>query len=763
MRLQRALVIGLLLALAACGGGGGGGGGASPVGGGGSPTDGGDGGGGAPDGGDGGGDSPGDGDGDGGDGGGGDTPGDGGGGEAPDPTVSRAEIVFPGTRSAATAPTVTVRGIAADSEGVANVTVNGVPAVVTPAATAASRHPRVAKAALAEGAVEWSVEINLAAGENELTVAVEDATGELTENVASSTISYVEVPSTFELDTNSHRLVGRSFTLTPTGYVQHLVQHDYITGEQKIFDSLRGSPTGTCFRPAEDQFLYMNAREQGVRELRMYDFSTREDQALFEIPSEALEAGPGFAPWFYTEQLECDSDHTSAYLLLNYVLEPVDDEPISGFAKSRVIEIPLDGVGIDILTETDTLAAEPWTATDMALAPQTLVAQQDYRGEPEPLSSISLLDGARADLTPGLGVAGLALAPVLDLDRVYVATFEGVDEVDLTVPEKRNISEVAANHPLTFSQSRSIGFDPANNRVLVGDDDLEAVIAIDLTTGERTPLVARNVGEGTPLIVPRAFALTADGLRTYVADDGGNAPARLFEIDLATGNRTEVGHISTAITELVTGFALDEAAGRAYVSGHNVVIAVDLETGSHETLFTIAATDLESISDILLDAQSGRLFIADSAVDGIYALDLVTRDIEVVSQAASRGTGPAFDTAMSMARIGTSNELYVAGQASERITRVDLETGNREELAHNCPTTFGTLTQVLYDEGRDELLISGDRLLSYDLASGQCTQLPRRVHTLQMRITPADQMIGVWFRALLQIDRETGEVVIISK
>ncbi len=746
MKLHQILVLGLALALAACGGGGGSGGGTgSPAGGGGSAPPSGGGGGNVPGGGDGGDDS---------------SPGGGDGGGVTPPTGTRAEILFPLTRSAATSATVTIRGIAADPEGVANVKVNGMPAALVPAAAPASRLQRDKKAGLAEGEVEWSVEINLATGENEVRVAVEDETGEITENAARSTISYVEVPSTFALDTVNGRLVGRSYTLTSSGYVSHLVQHNYLTGEQQIFDSLRGSPTGSCFRAAENVYLYVNQRAAGVRELRRYDLNTRSDEALFDIPSAALDPGAGFAPWFYTEQLQCDSDHPSAYLLLNYELAPVDGQMASGFAKSRVLEIPLDGTSVDILTETDTSATEPWIATQMALAAETIVAQ-DFRGESEPLTSISLLDGTRQDLTPGLGVSGLALTPALDIDRVYVATFEGVDEVDLVVPEKRNISPVDAGHPLTFSQSRSIGFDPANNRVLVGDDDLEAVIAIDITTGERSALVARNVGDGTRLIAPRGLALTAEGDRVYVADDGGNAPARFFEIDLGTGNRTEVGNISTAITGLVTGFALDETAGRAYIAGHNLVIAVDLETGSHETVLTIQDTDLESISDLLLDAQSAKLLIADATADGIFALDLTTRQLNVISQDGSRGTGPAFDTAISMTR--SSNELYVAGQDTERITRVDLQTGNREDLIHNCPVAFGTLNQVLYEEGRDALLISGDRLLSFDFASGQCTQMPRRASTLEMRITPADQMIAVAFRALLQIDRETGEVVIISK
>ncbi len=123
--------------------------------------------------------------------------------------------------------------------------------------------------------MEWSVKINLTAGDNEVSVAVKDKTGEITEDVAKSTISYVEVPSAFDLDTMNGRLVDRSYTLTSSGEVSHLVQHNYLTGEQEVFDWPPGSPTGGCFRAAENQYVYVNARPAGVRELRRYDFNTR--------------------------------------------------------------------------------------------------------------------------------------------------------------------------------------------------------------------------------------------------------------------------------------------------------------------------------------------------------------------------------------------------------------------------------------------------------------------------------------------------------
>lgn len=722
MTLQRALVLALAFAVAGCGGGGGGGGGA-------------------------------------------DTPppgGGGGGGGEPTPNGS-AEIVFPWTRSAATAPTVTVRGIAADPEGVAGVTVNGVPATLT--AIGASGGLLVAKGNFAEGEEEWSAEIDLANGENEVVVSVEDENGDVTEGVDSSTITYVEVPVNFSVDRNGGRLVGLSFTLTPGGYVQHLVQHDYVTGEQTVFDPIPTAPESTCFRSVQNEFLYFTLNGQDAWELREYDLSAREDSVVFEVPPAVLDPGPGFQPAPLTMRLECDANHTSAYLLANYV----DDANSGGFAKSRVYEIQLSPPGIGILTETGPTPSGPWIAVDIALDGDTLVAIQDGGGS-KPLTSIDLQGGNRTDLTPGLGVWGLALAPALDVDRVYVATFEGVDEIDLSqpAPAKRNISEVEPNHALTFSQVRAIGFDPANSRILVGDEELDTVVAIDLTTGERSEFIARKVGTGTPLIAPRAFALTADGARAYVGDDGGNAPSRLFEIDLATGDRIVVGDISADITTFVTGLVLDEAAGQVYVSDDKAIVAVDLGTGAVETIAQTDATELESITDLMLDADNGRLLVGDFIKDGVYALDLVTREIDVVSrQEDGTGVGPAFGGVISLARVGATDEMYVAAQTAELVTRVDLATGDRELLAHNCvlgnASTFTTLDQVLYDEVRNELLISGDELFSIDLGTGECIQLSRRVFPLEIRTTAAGEMLAVSFRNLLQIDRATGEVVIISK
>lgn len=699
--------------------------------------------------------------GNGGSGGGGGGDGGGGGGGSGDPTVNgSAEIVFPWPRSAATAPTLSVRGIAADPEGVAGVSVNGVAATITATGPTSTQKPN-GKADLEEGEVEWSADIALAKGENVLTVAVEDEGGDVTEDVDTAMINYVEVPVTFTLDPDSTRVVGLSFTLTPTGYVQHLVQHDYTTLEQEIFGEIPAAPSDTCFRRFEDEFLYLSLGASDTWRLYKLDLTTGQTSLLLEIPPEMLDPGAGFENAPAMMRLVCGGMHTSAYVLVNYA----DDVDGNGFDKSRLLEIDLTPPGASILFETDTSAPEPWIVHDIALADdENTIVAMSWLGT-EPLSGIAP-GGIPTELTPGLHVSGLALTPALAIDRVYMATFEGVDEVDLTVPEKRNISVVDDAHPLVFSQVRSIGLDPANNRVIVGDDEVDALIAIDIATGERTELLSRKVGTGTALIAPRRFALSADATRAYVADDGSNAPARLFEIDLASGDRRLIGDISQAITYVVTGLALDEEGGRVFVSGPDVILEVDLATENVQPIADSTSTGLTGMIDLLLDLDNNRLLFGSFAVDGIFALDLTTRTTSVVSQEGGKGSGPPFGGVVSLTRVAETSELYVAGQTSEAVARVDLETGDREALVTGCDgsaATFANLDQVLYSDVLDELLISGDEFYSLDLGTGDCAALPRWVLPLQVRITPANQVLAVILGALVQIDRATGEVVIVSK
>ncbi len=76
----------------------------------------------------------------------------------------------------------------------------------------------------------------------------------------------------------------------------------------------------------------------------------------------------------------------------------------------------------------------------------------------------------------------------------------------------------------------------ANNRVLVIDSDLAAVVAVNLTSGARSILSNATIPDATnPFINPIAIALDATNNRALVVDANLDA---VIAVDLTSGART---------------------------------------------------------------------------------------------------------------------------------------------------------------------------------------------------------------------------------
>jgi hypothetical protein len=126
-----------------------------------------------------------------------------------------------------------------------------------------------------------------------------------------------------------------------------------------------------------------------------------------------------------------------------------------------------------------------------------------------------------------------------------------------------------------FSQPRSIGFDPANNRIIVGDTALDALIA--------------------------------------------------------TGDRRLIGDVSQAITGLISGLALDEDGGRLFVSGHDAIVEVDLESEAVQTIASTALTVLGEVRGLELDIDNDRLLVGDP-VNALMQIDRETGELVIISK-----------------------------------------------------------------------------------------------------------------------------------
>ena len=688
------------------------------------------------------------------------------GGTPPPPAstgISTAQIIFPWQRSGAVGSTVLVRGTAADPDGVAAVRVNGFGSTLSAASPPRSASKKAAQLKTAAGVaatgVEWSVEVPLQAGQTNLVVAVEDGTGAVTAGAAEATINYVLVPSLFTSDLGDPRLLGWSTSWTRTGTVTRLMQFDMASREQTIYPELHDIGIATCLRGhSVNEFLYLNGAWDDWH-LRLFDLTTRQRREVADL-SALLKAGPGFSSGPFLIELVCSSSRQHAYVLANYGENGT-------WLKSRVVEVPLSGTGARIVTETDPTETPLWIARRMSMVNDALITLPEFGSDVTPLTRISLPDGARTALAPAIDAEGLSIA-ALDANRVYVATFAGVDEIIVTPPSKKNISQVPPTEPLMFSQANSIGIDLVNDRVIVGDSDLDALIAVKRATGERSELLTRRLGAGPPMIAPRRLAVTADGTTVYAADGGQNAPERLFEIDLATGDKRFVGEVEQNGYS-VTGLALDEENGDAYVVrfGEAKLLSVDLETEEVELIDLSLGGLVQFIADVALDAERHRLLVADAGTDSIVAVDLVTWQQRLISQAGGPGDGPAFQTLVSLSVAADQMAVYAADQATDTILRVDLESGNREVVQTGC--AFGgsqSVRQVLYDDDTRQLLVlSAYGIFVHDLETLKCTRIGTtpELSVLGIEIMPDGRLLGAGFNAVLQIDRASGDFVVVAK
>ncbi len=141
----------------------------------------------------------------------------------------------------------------------------------------------------------------------------------------------------------------------------------------------------------------------------------------------------------------------------------------------------------------------------------------------------------------------------------------------------------------------------------------------------------------------------------------------------------------------------------------------------------------------------------------------MTLQKELISGAGEQGSGPEFLTVTSLA-LGEGASLYAADQGTNQVIRVDLATGNREDVGITCPMSGPEiLQQVLYNAAAHELLILADGIFAFDLETSVYTPIPAAFYPYVIRLTQDGRMLAGGFNALTQIDRGSGEVVLVSK
>ncbi|WP_428264907.1 hypothetical protein [Haliangium sp.] len=375
------------------------------------------------------------------------------------------------------------------------------------------------------------------------------------------------------------------------------------------------------------------------------------------------------------------------------------------------------------------------------------------RGSAEDVDAIAAIRINGVDVTTNDGFATWTATVTLSHGDNTIA-IESEDEYGAVDTAAATVHvELSANW---IDSPSAVAADPANNRALVFDFQLDALLSVDLTTGERVVISDDVTGNGPRLERPIALVLDpASGNVLGLDVDAG----RFFSIDLSSGDRTEIAGPDVATgPEFVSprALALDTVSNRALIidvdTGQNPAAAtlysVALDTGARTVIAdgtTGGGDDLVSPQALAFDPGDGtagteRALVADvdAGVATLYSVDLTSGDRTPI--AVGNNDTPPFSNPTALVvdtRESPATKVFLLEDGSgtgEGILSVDLSDGTRTFVSQDTVSTgqdFSVPVALALeidpnDAANSRLLVTDsglDEVLSVDLSDGARTVL----------------------------------------
>ncbi|MEO0461188.1 MAG: hypothetical protein AAF219_10120 [Myxococcota bacterium] len=392
-------------------------------------------------------------------------------------------------------------------------------------------------------------------------------------------------------------------------------------------------------------------------------------------------------------------------------------------------------------------------------------------------------------------LSGIAIDRLRDEAVVADYNIDALISVDLDSGNRRIISrggpDMIGVGP-KFQIARDVVVDAARDRALVADSELLAIVAVELASGDRSIL---SRGGQEPVGVGNAFgtlsdmALDTNHDRVLVADFVADA---IVAVSLTSGDRSVLsqGGVRGAgpAFEAPAGIAIDTSSDRALVTDlrANRVVAVDLASGDRTEFATTQSLETEAGSLVVLDAPrkididvaSRRAIVQDDNADChcVTALDLATGTATLLAEGNST---PGLPEA----------EDFVVDPLSQNIvfttSRVDGErTSNLVEF--NPRLDGGNTTLIFDDEGAGSvgsgpllgqfgdltlgpdaqtLIVTAGSLFAVDVFSGDRSLISEVQVSGIKYVSETNRFVGADRdnNALVDIDVATGSTQILSQ
>ncbi|MCB9732823.1 MAG: hypothetical protein H6745_09455 [Deltaproteobacteria bacterium] len=375
-----------------------------------------------------------------------------------------------------------------------------------------------------------------------------------------------------------------------------------------------------------------------------------------------------------TAMAVCGTTVTGVSVLIDGSTEVLTTTPTSGDVVSWSFSVTLEPDALNTFVVTATSSASLDGATTVTVQQHPAAAQKIGEG------------------------LGMAVDPATHVAYVVDAALPGIIAVDLDDGATSILSGPDDGAGAAFSSSLQGGaaVDAANNRLLVTDDGNDNIVAVDLTTGDRTVLSDNTIDPDPAIGSPFGIVVDAGSGVAYYLDSGLDA---VVSVNLATGMRAIFSDDTTPASNPVN---LDQPRDLVLDAANNRLLFVD--TGADDTTTT-----------------------SDNDVEAVIAVSLTDGARSYVSGDGHGGSGPALATPRSLAIDGT--RVYVADSAGvEGIVLVDLTTANRSEYSGETVgvtvdegADFTDARAVYVDAANERLVVLDsnlDRLVAVSMASG---------------------------------------------
>lgn len=306
--------------------------------------------------------------------------------------------------------------------------------------------------------------------------------------------------------------------------------------------------------------------------------------------------------------------------------------------------------------------------------------------------------------TSAANPVGVALDPANDRALVVDNQLRAVVAVDLLTGVRTVLSDnVSPDTATPFGSPVGIALDTVNNRALVTDVGRGAVLAVDLQTGARTVLSDALVPDAAnPLSGPVAIAVDAANARALVVD---NRTDQVLAVNLQTGARTILSAAGTpdSVNPFVApvGIAVDGSRALVVDNALDAVLAVDLATGTRTVLSSGTVPDavnpLGSPVAIAVDAANGRALVVDNRLRAVVAVSLATGARTILSGSTVPDGSNPFGGPAGVALSAAGDAALVMDARLDTLLGVDPGTGGRSVLsAGGAPAGLAYLASTAY-------------------------------------------------------------------